>query len=426
MGRGYYTRMRITDFGPYITKIILPMQGMVSGEYPADLFSVYVERLDDGGKLLQTPKVFLQRDVTEPSRGYVKVRKCYASDREGNSLQTGEFLTLELDYGPLCRLSSMINASDDYCMHEYFIHNEYTVTQIRPLEAEGQDPLAGLCFDRELGCSCPDTEGFLESVSHDPEHPLRYGYYVPQTEQPKHPLIVWLHGAGEGGWDTKVAYAGNKVTNLITQKFQALFGGAYVFVPQCETMWLDDGNGEYGRSGRSMYGKALKSAIDEFLQKNPQIDADRVYIGGDSNGGFMTMRMIIDYPDFFAAAFPICEAFYDENISDEQIERLSRLPIWFTHAKNDPVVDPQETVVPTYRRLMDAGAENVHFTFWDGIEDMHGEFTDENGKPVEYLGHFAWIPMLNDDCRTDFDGKAVVLDGKEVTLLQWLSMQHRS
>jgi predicted peptidase len=136
--------------------------------------------------------------------------------------------------------------------------------------------------------------------------------------------------------------------------------------------------------------------------------------------------MIIDYPDFFAAAFPICEAFYDENISDEQIGRLSRLPIWFTHAKNDPVVDPQETVVPTYRRLMDAGAENVHFTFWDGIEDMHGEFTDENGKPVEYLGHFAWIPMLNDDCRTDFDGKAVVLDGKEVTLLQWLSMQHRS
>ena len=150
-----------------------------------------------------------------------------------------------------------------------------------------------------------------------------------------------------------------------------------------------------------------------------------MYIGGDSNGGFMTMRMLLDYPDFFAAAFPVCEALYDDTITDANIESVKDKAIWFTHAKNDPVVKPGETVEPTYKRLIAAGAKNVHFTFWDKIEDIHEGFKDAEGKPFEYIGHFAWIPMLNDDCRLDYDGKPVMSGGQEVSLLQWLSQQKR-
>ena len=38
-------------------------------------------------------------------------------------------------------------------------------------------------------------------------------------------------------------------------------------------------------------------------------------------------------------------------ISDEDILKLKDLPIWFTHAKTDPVVVPDDFVVPTYERL---------------------------------------------------------------------------
>ena len=239
-------------------------------------------------------------------------------------------------------------------------------------------------------------------------------------------MIIWLHGAGEGGQDPTVAYAGNKVTNLATEEIQKKFGGAYLLVPQTPTFWLNDGSGQYGRSGKSMYTEALKALIDEFIEKNDAaIDRDRIYIGGDSNGGFMTMRMTVNYPDFFAGVFPVCEALYDERISDEDIEHIKNVPIWFTHAKNDPVVKPEETVVPTYERLIKAGAKNVHFTFWDKITDLHGLFVDEKGEPFEYIGHFAWIPMLNDDCKLDYDEKPVVVDGKEVTLLDWLALQHK-
>lgn len=67
----------------------------------------------------------------------------------------------------------------------------------------------------------------------------------------------------------------------------------------------------------------------------------------------------------------------------------------------------------------------VHFTYWDKIEDIHEGFRDAEGKPYEYIAHFAWIPVLNDDCRVDYNGRPVVADGKEVGLLEWLSMQKK-
>ena len=98
---------------------------------------------------------------------------------------------------------------------------------------------------------------------------------------------------------------------------------------------------------------------------------------------------------------------------------------------------PSETVLATYLRLKAAGAGNLYFSFWDHIADIHEGFCDESGKPYEYIGHFSWIPMLNDDC--DFDDapqeerdgsircnrKSVMVNMKKVTLLDWLAIQKR-
>lgn len=235
-----------------------------------------------------------------------------------------------------------------------------------------------------------------------------------------------MHGGGEGGQDPAIAYTGNKVVNLASDEIQSKFGGAFVLVPQAPTFWLNDGSGQYGKTGRSKYVKALKALIDEFIAGNDAaIDTNRIYIGGCSNGGFMTMRMVLDYPDFFAAAYPVCEALYDEVISDAEIEKIKHVPIWFTHSKDDSIVKPEETVLPTYERLMKAGANNVHFSFFDKVVDLHGLFTDEQGEPFTYHGHFSWIYALNDDCRLDYDGKPVVVAGKEVSMMDWLALQHK-
>ncbi len=421
--RGYTTITRITDFGPYITKIILPFPETVSAKaIKADQFSVYVEHLDKHtGEVIIQPEGFGPDAPMAPRKGYVPVKKAYPSDKDGQRLPKGNFVTLEMDYGPMCGLSSGLSIKLP-STHEYYHVNAYRITQIR--EIEGKDgKISGLFYDTLLKNLCPDTEGFLESVSSYEKMPLRYGYFVPQEKGDKKPLIIFLHGMGEGGEDTAIAYSGNKVVALARDPIQSWFGGAYVFVPQCPTLWMDDGDNTVGKSGRSIYVKALKAAIDEFVEKNPGIDRSRIYIGGDSNGGFMTMRMIIDYPKYFAGAFPICEALYDHKISDEEIQILADTPVWFTHAKNDPIVPPAEFVLPTYRRMIKAGAKNVHFSFWDGIHDIHEGFQDAEGNAYEYLGHFSWIPVLDNDCDFDFDGQPVLCDGEAVSLFQWLAKQ---
>lgn len=420
MSKGYYTHIRITDFGPYVTKLILPVPSPAKDVEPG-AFSVYVQRMDEKGEPLLLPKSWMAVDDKEPSCGYIPVTRAYPSDMTGEPDDTGSFITLELSYGPLYQLASCISAPAGL---NVFVNMRFTVTQTMPIDT-ANGPLTGLTYDYPLGSACPDSAGWINDTSRTQE-PLNYGYYIPQTVEPgPRPLIIWLHGAGEGGVDPSVAYMGNKVVALSSPKVQELFGGAYVLAPQTPTFWMNDGSGEYGRSGKSMYSKALMDCIEDFVSRNGNIDRDRIYIGGDSNGGFMTMRMFIDHPDYFAAAFPVCEALYDETITDENISGIKDKPIWFTHAKNDPVVKPSETVEPTYKRLIAAGAKNVHFTFWDNIRDIHEGFVDQEGKPFEYIGHFAWIPMLNDDCRLDYDGKPVAIDGREVTLLQWLAEQKK-
>ncbi|MBR6322954.1 MAG: prolyl oligopeptidase family serine peptidase [Lachnospiraceae bacterium] len=424
MARAYYTEIRVTDFGPYTTKIILPLDGKVEdGAVGTDTFSVYVRRLDKYGKQLMVQKYRsfdpnVPKDMVE-SRGFLKVTDAYPSDLYGNRLSASDIVTLDIKHGPGVWLSSELGQDGPF---NTFINTVQVITQVKPFKDE-KDIVTGLVFDTKIGVYKPDLYGWINSRSHYADCPLRYGYFVPQGPGEKQPLLIWLHGAGEGGTDTAAAYAGNKVTALSGAEVQGFFGegGAYVLAPQTETFWMDSGTGGIEANGKTKYGPALKACIDEFIANNPAVDTGRICIGGDSNGGFMTVRMVLDYPDFFAAAFPVCEALPDKCISDEELAKIKDLPIWFVAAKTDTLVPPAEYAEPTYKRLVSLGNPDVHFSYWDKIEDLHGLADPVDGKPYEYFGHFSWIPLFNNDCDFDYDGSKVVCGGEEVSLLQWLA-----
>ena len=52
----------------------------------------------------------------------------------------------------------------------------------------------------------------------------------------------------------------------------------------------------------------------------------------------MSINMLLEYPDYFAAAYPVCEAYPDCKINEEQIKILSKQHIWFTQSKDDKTV----------------------------------------------------------------------------------------
>ena len=216
------------------------------------------------------------------------------------------------------------------------------------------------------------------------------------------PLVIWLHGMGEGGTDPDIALLGNDVTALSEQKIQSHFvkgqqKGAYVLAVQTPTYWMNSGTGQINNGvGHSIYTKTLKATIDKYIAENGDIDPKRIYLGGCSNGGYMTMEMAVTYGDFFRAFYPTCEAYSDSFVTDDDIQRLKNYPMWFIHAANDTTVNPKNFTIPTYQRLYQAGAKDLHLSYFT---DVRG--TDGNPKGNNYMGHYSWIYIFRDEVQYD-------------------------
>ena len=227
---------------------------------------------------------------------------------------------------------------------------------------------------------------------------LTYASYEPWSlkgDGAANPLIIWLHGGGEGGIDVSITLLGNEVVSLIRPQIQSHFTteggekGAYVLSIQCPTMWMGTSKGFGHGNYPSLYADVLKSCIDSFVDQHPDVDRNRIYLGGCSNGGYMTMHMLMRNPRYFAAAYPICEAYADKYISDTEIKALAEENIWFVQSYDDTTVAAATHCIPTFQRLIRAGAKNVWMSMFESVVGM-----DDPGMPL--MGHFAWCYVFND------------------------------
>jgi len=268
----------------------------------------------------------------------------------------------------------------------------------------------------------PETEAWEKDSFTSGKFTLQRTFFTPEgakTDGVKNPLVIWLHGAGEGGDDTRIVLLGNEVVSLAKEDIQKYFTtdkvkGAYVLAVQTPTMWMDKGNGQYnddldGERQYSIYEDALFAAIKDYVENNDDIDTDRIYLGGCSNGGYMTMNMMFEHGDFFTAFYPICEAYRDRNISEEMITRVKDYNIWFVQSEDDTTVDPLSFTIPSFYRLIKAGAKNVHFTLKDHVRG-------HDDPSALYFGHYAWTYAFNDDVKTEFDNAKVLDDFSNVVI----------
>lgn len=418
----YSTIAVVYDLGPFISKVILELdQPLTDCNLDNETFQVHVVRTDRvTGKIVQIP-ISWGSDETYPSEGERKVIAAYISDNEGQHSPSGSYITLEMEVDPRISIGATIAFNG---MFNVRVDSEYTITQKKPI-IFGENIIESMEFTELSSHKTLLSDEFHTGTSTYEGIQLGYAAYQPKQNGTKRPLLIWLHGYGEGGTDPIIAVSGNKVVNLVSEDIQQYFGGCHVLGPQTPTMWMDDGSGQLSMSGISIYVESLKNLIDEYIAAHDDIDVNRIYIGGCSNGGFMTMKMIIAYPQMFAAAYPICEALLDDCVTESDIERIKNIPIWFTHATNDPIVDVNKFTGATYQRLIKAGAKDVHFSCFPLIADQTGKYFNEDGSAYEYNGHFSWVPALNNECHLDYDNSSVTMDGKSVTLFEWMSKHIR-
>ena len=233
---------------------------------------------------------------------------------------------------------------------------------------------------------------------------VNYQYFKPvnKDDGKKHPLIIWFHGNGEGGYKDYRNNVSQKLANrgavaFAEDKTQKIFGGAYVVAPQADDTWYNN----YTKG----YIKSVKAMIDEFASEN-NVDKNRIYVFGASAGGYMSFRMMIEYPNYFAA-FSTSAAALDKAATSggvatttQDLMKIRNKPLWMVHAKNDPTISYENTskrvydVLSKYRAIL-SSYSNVKI---DG---------------TEYNGHWSWIYSLRN----------MPVNNKGEHLFEWMAKQ---
>ena len=410
------------ESGPAVTKLILQM-----GDYR-------ITNLDKNNWKVRTNGV--ER----------KVKNMYVSDGKGEKAFDTGIVTLELenkfDQNTLKYEGTPFTYNREKFFNEWA--KEYVVEINGKITVDGKNYLISKKEDVINNRISPDTElfNYRSSFSGNYKNPiskkmenvkLEMAAYEPENLKlgVKKPLIIWLHGQGEGGTDPDIDILGTETSALAKEEIQKYFTsggsdtkGAFVLAVQSPTYWMDEGDGTNGNgSGISRYTQILMDTIKEYVKHNPYVDTTRIYLAGDSNGGYMTVNMIITYPDYFAAVVPICEAYayyeYGRNadgtykvndievtaagknsavsrfvetkklwVTNEKIQKMKKTPVWFIAAADDGIVTPKKFSLPTYRDLLRAGADNAWYSYYENV-------TGTDVPNSRFPGHFSWIYFLN-------------------------------
>lgn len=257
---------------------------------------------------------------------------------------------------------------------------------------------------------------------------LDYVYFSPvkNNDNTKYPLVVWLHGNSSGD------YPGHQLDNCSialwsSEEYQMRFdktNGAFLLLPRYPTSSVLSVAWEGGTGN-------LKKTIDDFVKEHiDNIDVNKIYIGGYSMGGKMTLRMAMTYSSYFAAAFPLSPVYAPTTM---ELNSLIDMPVWFFWCKNDDYssLNPV-TVTANWQYLMSISncKEKCRISTFDTIYNSDYSIKTADGKKdIHNTWDAACHDLFMDDGAAQKDMTVKDGAGKKITLtypkglINWLSLQ---
>ena len=213
---------------------------------------------------------------------------------------------------------------------------------------------------------------------------LPYRLVKPLNYNPdkKYPLVIAMHGAGGRGTDN-TSRAIDAFKFLTTPETREQYP-AFVITPQCpskdqwaRTPW---GKGNYS-IGKVKVSQPIEMVIEiiESLKKEFSVDSGRVYVTGQSMGGYGCWDIMMRRPDLFAAAIPVCGA---GDLS--QAKNLIDLPIWCFHGDKDTIV-PFAASRQMDKKMKELGNENWKYTEFAGVGHGSSKPTWQEKELIPWL-----------------------------------------
>lgn len=196
-----------------------------------------------------------------------------------------------------------------------------------------------------IGAIAQEKELFLKREFVHKGDTLRYRILYPKVfdASKSYPLILFLHGAGERGSDNEKQLVHG--SNLFLDDNNRTDFPAIVIFPQCpeNEYWANvniqtnaDGRREFVFTNGGEPTKPMKLLLEfvKYVEKNEQVNPQRMYVGGLSMGGMGTFELLSRLPKTFVAAFPICGGGYP-NAAKKYAKKVN---MWIFHGQDDAVV----------------------------------------------------------------------------------------
>jgi predicted peptidase len=182
----------------------------------------------------------------------------------------------------------------------------------------------------------------------------------------KYPLVLFLHGMGERGNDNEIHL--KHIAPLFLDSTHRTQYPCFVIAPQCPL------SGKWTYPDWHQETKEPMLTVVDLLKvwkDHPQVDSSRIYVTGLSMGGYGTWYLLTRYPDFFAAAAPICGGG-----DASRVEAFKHIPVWVFHGAKDDVV-PVAQSRDMVKALRKAGAK-----------PRYSEYRQVN--------HESWVPAYQE------------------------------
>jgi predicted peptidase len=274
---------------------------------------------------------------------------------------------------------------------------DYTITQLAPITLRNGRPVTFSSFTQGRLAN-PEVDAFSY---HAAGSGLKYRLYSPERARGKRPLVLWLHGAGEGAslpdnyYDNETTLRANRgALGFATPEAQRIFSGAYVVAPQSTSYWMEDG---------PRFAPLIRDVVREVARRHP-VDRERIYVVGASNGGYMTLEMTTVYPELFAASVPICGVVQSLTpggptmITDAELAAIDT-PTWLIASRDDATVPPQTNTVHAHDLIPGSLMTLYDHVIWDGYQ---------------FPGHWSWIYVARNDPKIG-----------RTHIWQWMARQRR-
>lgn len=373
----------VFDYGQKITKIAINMQTELFAKTIAkDVFKINI-------------KSYKSTDHSIYYEGEATITDAYVSHYyDGERSTLGRYIILELAHeyqNPSTdTIFYDIKLDEDGKMNIYTSHNKMLNLEIEVIQVKDITVQDTIVISKDETYELNQiVSSLVDEFDYGQSGDLAYRLFKPAIKAKKHPLIIWVHGSGEGGTNNETQLLANKgAVAFATKNTQRIFNGAYVLAPQCPDHWIM-GSKDYVRDVLLM----IKDVVSEY--KN--IDTQKIMLIGCSAGAHMCWKIVEAAPNLFSCVVPICGS----EETQEDLLKVKHVPIWMVHSENDNIV-PYQYSVNNMQKLKKAKG-NVTLTSYNKVF--------YNG--IEYNGHFAWVYALNN----------VPVNKEGVTLFEWMASQ---